>query len=122
MAGLALKIEVSAGMDEDELERALLDLRHDLMDLSCVEAVERAQSVAPSSAKSPSGTELGILIATISGTGTVIRYVTLCLRDWLRRNSDKRIRVNIDDKLIDVSGLSEQAIVRILQDWYSGRQ
>jgi len=113
-----VRIQIASSGDPDELERSVLELGRELEDLECISSVEPQSSAAPSSAKSSGSTELGILLAGISATAGAMRYLSLYLRDWLRRNADKHVKIEIDNHVIDLTGLSESTIERLVEQWY----
>lgn len=115
-----VRIEVSNTGNADEMELAVLALRRELADLACVHGIETTPTNAPHSAKSSGGAELGILLASVSGGAGAVRYLMLFLRDWLRRNTNKHVKIEIGNKTLDLSGLSEPAIERLVQEWYGG--
>ncbi|MGO9218397.1 MAG: hypothetical protein ACLP5E_11630 [Streptosporangiaceae bacterium] len=97
----------------DALNNTVLALRRELLDIQGVQLVEQKRETTAEGAKSGSAIILGTLVISFSSSVPVLREIRGFFHDWLRRNDGKRATIQISGKLIDISGLSEEAIERL---------
>jgi hypothetical protein len=113
-----LGIQVTVGSDdEEEVAKATLQLRRELLDLE-VEAVE-----LPSAGEPPPGTRavelaaIGALLVTI-GQSQLLANVVGAVRSWLAGSPQRRsIKLELDGDVLELTGVSSKEQQRLTDEW-----
>lgn len=101
----------------EELERAALSLRRDLLELDDVERVESASSgPAPAGARSVGVAEVGALMVAAPPAMDVLTRVVAVVRAWLARGRSggdagerpDRLRITVKGQTLELTPTSEQ--------------
>lgn len=98
---LVLVVEPEAGVEQDELDRLVRQLRAEIKNLDVEAVASMAWEYAPMGAKGVDPSYLSALLITLSATGGVFAVLIETARDWLRqRAAARRISVTIDGDTI----------------------
>jgi hypothetical protein len=114
---LKLSVDAGPGGDADELERLLLALRTDLLDLD-VDAVEPARGgPAPDGTRSIEALAVGALIVRLARTPEAVGALARAVRAWLGPRPERRVRLELDGDVIELSGASDAERGRLVDAW-----
>jgi hypothetical protein len=101
----------------EELERAALSLRRDLLELDDVDRVESASAgAAPAGARSVGVAEVGALVVAAPPAMDVLTRVVAVVRAWLSRGRSggdagdrpERLRITVKGQTLELTPTSEQ--------------
>jgi hypothetical protein len=114
---LAVSLDVPAGADADELEQLARSLRRELLELD-VAAVEPALSDgAPEDARAVEALLAGALIVRLSQTSEALSSLIGTVRSWLGSHDDRRVRIELDGDVIELSSASDEERERLVDTW-----
>lgn len=106
---LVLMVDPEPGVDQDELNRLVRQLRAEIKDLDVEAVTLMASEHAPTGAKGVDLSCLGALLITFSATGGVFSGLIEAARAWLsQRAAARRISVTIDGDTIVLEKSSAQ--------------
>jgi hypothetical protein len=115
-AELELSVDAGPGADEDELERLARNLRTELLELD-VETVEPAAAgPAPDDARAVEALLLGALVVKVGRSSEALSSLVHTVRGWLG-DSDRRVRIELDGDVLEVSGVSSEERQRLVDAW-----
>ena len=116
-ADMELTVDAGAGADADELEQAVHSLRRELLELD-VDAVEPgAAGDAPDGARALEALALGALIVRLVRTPESLGAVTRTIRIWLARRPDRRVRIELDGDVLELTNISDEAHQQVIDAW-----
>jgi hypothetical protein len=113
---LSIEVTGNADSDDEDVARATMQLRRELLDLD-VGAVE-----VPSAGEAPQGTRgvdlaaVGALAVTIANSGLLNAVVT-AVKSWLSRSQRRQIKLVIDGDVLELTGLSSDEQRRLTDAW-----
>jgi hypothetical protein len=103
---LEVQLDPEGDVDAEELEELTLKLRRDLLELD-VEAVDRPRAEEPPlGARAAEVAALGELLVTLAPT--VLSGVIQTIRSWLFRGPGGRVKMQLGDDVIEVTGASSE--------------
>lgn len=103
--------------DTDLLEESTLKLRRELLDVAGVISVDGQSIESVPLSKSAFDAEIGTLILTVAASRGAMRAIIACFSDWTKRNADKRVSLKEGSRHLEITGLSESAMERIIAQW-----
>ena len=107
-------IEDERSLDPELLEASVLSLREELLTIAGIhDSTARNIATHPHSKGGAEGL-VGTLIIAVPASMPILRELRTMLHDWLHRNDGKRIRLEIDGTVIDASGLSDDALEKLV--------
>jgi hypothetical protein len=115
-AKLGIQVMVGSDDDEEEVAKATLQLRRELLDLE-VEAVE-----LPPAGEPPPGTRavelaaIGALLVTI-GQSQLLANVVAAIRSWLAGHQQRSIKLELDGDVLELTGVSSKDQQRLTDEW-----
>jgi hypothetical protein len=115
-ATLAVQVAVGPDSDAEEIARATLQLRRELLDLD-VDAVE-----APRAGEPPPGSKgvnvaaLGALVVNIADSQLLAAVVT-AVRSWLAGSSRRSIKLQLGSDALELTGVSSKEQRRLTDEW-----
>lgn len=116
-AQLELSVDTGRGADAEELERLASSLRTELLELD-VDAVERARAEEP-----PEGTRAveallaGAVLVRLARNKDVLSSVVRTVRMWLGEDTQRRVRIELDGDVLELTGVSDEERGRLLDAW-----
>ena len=116
-ADLELSIDAGPGADEDELERLARSLRAELLQLD-VDAVEpTATGPAPDGARAVEAIMVGALVVRLARESESLSSLVRTIRSWLSGDAERRVRIELDGDVLELSGSSDEERQRIVDAW-----
>jgi hypothetical protein len=114
---LAVSVDVPAGADAEELEQLARGLRRELLELD-VDAVEPAVGDrAPEDARAVEALLAGALIVRLSQTSEALSSLIGTVRSWLGSHDDRRVRIELDGDVIELSSATDEERERLVDTW-----
>jgi hypothetical protein len=116
-AQLELSVDAGPGLGADELERLTGSLRAELLELD-VDSVERAkQGPAPDGARALDALVVGALVVRFARSSEALGAVARTVRAWLRLQPQRRVRIELDGDVLELTGASDQESERLVDAW-----
>jgi len=116
-AELKLFFDVGPDTDDDEMERLGYSLRADLRDLD-VDIVEpTATRAIPEDARAAEALLLGAAIVRLGRTSEAFSSLLRTLRSWLGNHADRRVRIELDGDVLELTGASDAERERLVNVW-----
>jgi hypothetical protein len=102
--------------DAEELERLARSLRAELLELD-VEAVEPVSETAPDGSRAVDALVVGALVVRLVRNTAALAAVVRTVRGWLGPHGDRRVRLELDGDVIELSGASDDERERLVSAW-----
>jgi hypothetical protein len=121
-----LRVHVDAeGAEADELAELTGQLRRTLLelDVDTVEPVPAGQ--APPDAKAVEALALGGLLVSLANASGLLGSVVEAIQSWLVGRGPRRVRLELDGDVLEVSGVSsrrQDELVKVWLDRHAGRE
>lgn len=116
-AELELSVDAGSDADDEELERLARSLRAELLELD-VSAVEPAAGgPAPPGARGVEALALGVLVVRLARTSDALASVARTVRAWLGPRSDRRVRIELDGDVLELTGASDEEREMLVSAW-----
>lgn len=116
-ADLELSVDAGPGADEDERERLARSLRAELLELD-VDAVEPLRSgPAPDDSRAVEALVVGSLLVRLARNREGLSSVVRAVRGWLGGQGDRRVRIELDGDVLELTGASDQERQRLVDAW-----
>ena len=117
-AELELSLDVvGSAADDEELERLARSLRAELLELD-VDAVEPAVAgPAPDDARAIEALALGALIVRLGRHSETLTSVVRTVRVWLGGDAGRRVRIELDGDVLELTGASDAERERLVDAW-----
>ena len=115
-ATLGVQLAVGADDDAEEVAKATLQLRRELLELD-VEAIDQPPAGDP-----PPGTRgvelaaLGTLVVTL-GQSQLLAPVVAVIRSWLAGQQQRSIKLEIEGDTLELTGISSKEQQRLADEW-----
>jgi Effector Associated Constant Component 1 len=115
---LGVRFDPAPGMEAEELERLMLGLRGELLELD-VGSVEfgRGGPVPDGARGAGEVMDVGMLVINVAKSGAAAFSVVMAVRSWLNRNRRSRLRLSVNGHELEVEGLSSADRDRVISDW-----
>jgi hypothetical protein len=114
---LQLSIEAGPDVYDEELGRLVNSLRSELLELD----VERADSLAvgdtPDGARGVEALMLGALVVRQVRRPETLKSVVRAIRGWLRGHRGRRVRIELDGDVLELSSASDEEHDRLVTNW-----
>lgn len=118
-ADLELSIDAGPDADDEELERLARSLRAELLQLD-VDAVEPAATGrAPTGARAVEALMVGALVIRLASESEALSSVVRTVRGWLGGDSERRVRIELNGDVLELTGSSDEERQRIVDAWIS---
>ena len=115
---LEIELEVDEA-DAVELDELTALLRRELLQLE-VDAVDRRfEGEPPPGSRAIEVAALGALIVKLVATPETLRSVAETVQRWLAGRRDRKIKVEMDGDVLEVSGISAEDQKRLIDTWIS---
>jgi hypothetical protein len=114
-AELELSLD-AASDDPEELDRLARSLRAELLELD-VDAVEPVADVAPDGSRAVDALVVGALVVRLVRNAAALGAVVRTVRGWLGPHGDRRVRLEIDGDVIELTGASDDQRERLVNAW-----
>jgi hypothetical protein len=113
------------GAEADELAELTGQLRRTLLelDVDTVEPVPAGQ--APPDAKAVEALALGGLLVSLANASGLLGSVVEAIQSWLVGRGPRRVRLELDGDVLEVSGVSsrrQDELVKVWLDRHAGRE
>lgn len=116
-AALELAVDAGPGADEDELERLARSLRAELLQLD-VDAVEPAATgPVPEGARAVEALVAGALVVRLARNSDALSSFVHAVRGWLGANAERRVRIELDGDVLELTGASDDERQRLVDAW-----
>jgi hypothetical protein len=116
-AQLELSVDAGPGSDADELERLAGSLRAELLELD-VDAVEPATAgPAPDGTRAIEALAVGALVVRLVRSPEALAALARTVRAWLGPRSDRRVRIELDGDVLELTGASDAERERLVDAW-----
>ena len=116
-ADLELSIDAGPGTDEDELERLARSLRRELLELDVDEVAPAAGGPPPEGARAVETLMVGALLVRLARDTEALTSLVRTIRGWLGGHSDRRVRIELDGDVLELTGSSDEERERLVQAW-----
>jgi hypothetical protein len=104
------------GTDEEEFERLTRSLRSELFDLDLDVEPATTDSV-PKDARAAEALVLGAFVVRLARTSETLSSLVRTVRAWLGDHRDRRIRIELDGDVLELSGASDAERERLVNAW-----
>jgi hypothetical protein len=116
-AQLQMSVDTGGGADAEELERLASSLRTELLDLD-VDAVERARAKeAPEGARAVEALVAGAVLVRLVRNRDALSSVVKTVRAWLGEHRQRRVRIELDGDVLELTGVSDEQRERLVDAW-----
>ena len=116
-AELELSVDAGLSADADELDRLAASLRSELLELD-VDAVEPVVGGAPpDDARAVDALVVGALLVRLARSTGVLSAVVQTVRTWVGERSDRRVRLELDGDVLELTGASDEERERLIDAW-----
>lgn len=116
-ADLELSIDAGPGADEDELERLARSLRAELLELDVNAVQPAATGPAPEGARAIEALMVGALVIRLARDSESLAALVRTVRGWLGGDADRRVRIELDGDVLELTGSSDEERQRIVDAW-----
>jgi hypothetical protein len=114
---LTISVDASSEADADELDALAQSLRLELLELD-LDAVEpEVAAPAPEGARAVEALLAGALIIRLSQTSEALSSLVGTVRSWLGSHDDRRVRIELDGDVIELSGVTDDERDRLVDIW-----
>jgi hypothetical protein len=112
-----LELSLDPGSDDpEELERLARSLRAELLELD-VETVEPVSEAAPDGSRAVDALVVGALVVRLVRNAAALGAVVRTVRGWVGPQGDRRVRLEIDGDVLELSGASDDERERLVNAW-----
>ena len=116
VAALGLQVTVGSDGDAEEVARATLQLRRELLNLD-VDAVDvPVAGEPPPGARAVDVAAIGALIVNIADSQLLTAVVT-AIRSWLAGSSRRSIKLELGGDVLELTGVSSTEQRRLTDEW-----
>jgi hypothetical protein len=116
-AQLELSVDAGPATEAAELERLVLDLRSELLELDSEQVELAAAGAPPEGARAAEAIVVGALLVRLARTSDSLSAVVRTVRGWLGPREDRRVRIELDGDVIELSGASDEERDRLVDAW-----
>jgi hypothetical protein len=116
-AHLELSVDAGPGVDGAELDRLARSLRQDLLELE-LDGVELAAAGAPpEGSRAVEALAVGALIVRLARSSEALVSLLRTIRGWLGPGTDRRVRIELDGDVLELSAVSDDERERLVDAW-----
>jgi len=116
-AALELSVDAGPGTDQDELEHLARSLRRELLELDVDDVEPAVAGPAPEGARAVETLMVGALLVRLARDTEALTSLVRTVRGWLGGHSDRRVRIELDGDVIELTGSSDEERERLVQAW-----
>ena len=116
-AQLAVALDPGPGADEDELERLVLGLRTELLELDVEDVEPLTDGAAPDGARGLEAIAVGALIVRVIRSPEALRALTGTIRRWLGPRPERSVRIELDGDVLQLSGATGAETEKLVDAW-----
>jgi hypothetical protein len=115
-ATLGIQVELGPDADDEEVAKATLQLRRELLDLD-VDSVD-----LPTASQPPPGTRgmelaaLGALLVSVTQS-QLLAPVLAAVRSWLGGSPQRSIKLELEGDTLELTGISSTEQRRLVDEW-----
>jgi hypothetical protein len=111
-------VDAGSGADAEELERLVSGLRRELLELDAVDAaVSASAGPAPAGSRAVEALLAGAVLVRFARNKDVLSAVMKVVRGWLGEQGQRRVRVELDGDVLELTGASDQERDRLVEAW-----
>lgn len=114
---LSVTVEADERVSAEEHLNATQSLRAELLDTNADQVDFVMSSEVPDGTRAVEAITLGALALTLASSGGVLTTIIGALKDWLTRNHEHSISLEIDGDKISITGASSQQEERLIREW-----
>ena len=115
-AELELSVATDSGADAEEVERLVRSLRLELSELE-LDGVEPIAADAPPGTRAADAIVVGALLVKLVRSSESLAAVVRTVRGWLGPRGDRRVRIELDGDVLELTGTSDAERERLIATW-----
>lgn len=114
-----LDVRVNSGRDADaeEIAESTAMLREELLQLEVDSVDEAPAGEAPPGTRAAEAVALGGLIVTLVNSSGLLSAVVGTIQSWVSRLGRRRVRLELDGDVLDVTGVSSKEQHELITQW-----
>jgi hypothetical protein len=117
-AGNEVRIELAVDDAEaEELDRLTANLRRELLQLDIDDVTRLREGPPPPGARAVELVALGSLIVAVGKAAGALAGVVRAAQGWLGRKPDRKVRLEIDGDVLELSGATADQQQRLVDEW-----
>jgi hypothetical protein len=116
-AQLELSVDAGPGSDTGELERLAGSLRTELLELDVYSVEPATRGPAPDGTRAIEAVVVGVLVARLARSPEALAAVASTIRSWLRLHPQRRVRIELDGDVLELTGASDKESERLVDSW-----
>ena len=116
-AQLELSVDAGPGVDGAELDRLARSLRQDLLELELDGVELAADGAPPEGSRAVEALAVGALIVQLARSADALSSLLRTIRGWLGPSADRRVRIELDGDVLELSGVSDDERERLIDTW-----
>ena|SRR2546429_2792057 len=117
-AGNDVRIELAVDSAEaEELDRLTANLRRELLQLDIDDVTRLREGPPPPGARAVELVALGSLIVAVGKAAGALAGVVRAVQGWLGRKPDRKVRLEIDGDVLELSGATADQQQRLVDEW-----
>jgi hypothetical protein len=116
-ADLQLSVDAGSGADDDELERLAQSLRSELLELDVGSVSQVSAGEVPEGARGVEVLALGALVVRLARNSELLTAVARTVGGWLASDKDRRVRMEIDGDVLELTAVSDADQERLVTAW-----
>jgi hypothetical protein len=115
-AELELSVATDSGADAEEVERLVRSLRLELSELE-LDGVEPIAADPPPGTRAAEAIVAGALLVKLVRTSAALTTLVRAVRGWVGPRGDRRVRLELDGDVLELTGASEDERERLIEAW-----
>jgi|GEM_PF-3480500 len=115
LVNLYVSVNSTSDIDNEDIDEMARDLMQELIDLDGIGSVDLVAQKSPEGAKGP-GIDFGTVLVKIVEVGGISTLITV-LGTWLSRDRSRTLKLQIDDKSLEITGISKTEQADLIQ-WF----
>jgi hypothetical protein len=112
-----LAVEADGGADEEELERLARSLRIELLELDVEDVSSVTEGPPPEGARAADLLAVGALLVRLARKPEALAALTRGIRAWLGGHGSRKVRMELDGDVLELSGASAADQERLVSAW-----
>jgi hypothetical protein len=115
-AELELSVATDSDADAEEVERLVRSLRLELSELE-LDGVEPIAADPPPGTRAADAIVVGALLVKLVRSSEALTAVVRTVRGWLGPRGDRRVRIELDGDVLELTGTSDAERERLIATW-----